>query len=62
MGVAMGDGPWAAIRGLGNPIRSGAPSPIQPPPALGQDTDTVLTDLGFAAANIARWRADGIIA
>ena len=38
---------------------TGAPRPA---PALGQDTDTVLTDLGFAAADIARWRADGIIA
>ena len=38
---------------------TGAPRPA---PALGQDTDTVLTDLGFAVADIARWRADGIIA
>ena len=31
------------------------------PPALGQDTDAILTDLGYEAGDIADLRADGVI-
>jgi len=61
MGVAMGGGPWAAIHGLGNPIRSGAPLPTQPPPALGQDTDSLLAEAGFEARDVERLRKSGVV-
>jgi crotonobetainyl-CoA:carnitine CoA-transferase CaiB-like acyl-CoA transferase len=40
----------------------GQPLPITaPPPALGQDTDAVLLQAGFADGEIAALRADGIL-
>ncbi|MFG1374294.1 CoA transferase [Xanthobacter oligotrophicus] len=33
-----------------------------PPPALGADTARVLSDLGYGAADVAAWRAAGIVA
>ncbi|MEQ9814656.1 MAG: CoA transferase [Azospirillaceae bacterium] len=61
MGVTMGDGAWSAVRGLGNPIRSGAALPSAPPPALGQDTDHLLAEAGFEAEAIARLRKSGVV-
>jgi crotonobetainyl-CoA:carnitine CoA-transferase CaiB-like acyl-CoA transferase len=61
----FGDAP-----GVGRPIdvvRIGAmidgqrPSVATPPPALGQDTDAILGDLGYAEDEIARMRGEGVI-
>jgi crotonobetainyl-CoA:carnitine CoA-transferase CaiB-like acyl-CoA transferase len=30
-------------------------------PALGQHTDAILADLGYASQDVARWRAEGAI-
>lgn len=51
------------IRSLGNPIKLSA-TPVHyhsPPPALGQHTDEVLRDLGYDEAQIAAWRAQGVV-
>jgi len=52
-----------AIRALGVPIKlSDTPGTVRtPPPQLGEHTDAVLGDLGFAAEEIARLRATGAI-
>ena len=58
------------VPGLAQPIdvvRMGAmfdgarPAVATPPPALGQDTDAVLADLGYDAAQIAEMREKGVI-
>ena len=58
------------VPGLDQPIdvvRMGAmfdgarPAVATPPPALGQDTDAVLADLGYDAAQIAEMREKGVI-
>jgi crotonobetainyl-CoA:carnitine CoA-transferase CaiB-like acyl-CoA transferase len=52
-----------AIRTLGVPIKlSDTPGAVRtPPPQLGEHTDAVLRDLGFAAEEIARLRATGTV-
>ena len=54
---------WGTLRETGNPIKTGAAEPAhRPAPALGQDTDTVLSELlGFDAAEIAALRAAGAV-
>ncbi len=50
------------LRVLANPIRlDGARLPNRASPKLGADSDAVLTEAGFGAAEIARLRADGIV-
>jgi crotonobetainyl-CoA:carnitine CoA-transferase CaiB-like acyl-CoA transferase len=50
------------IRLLGSPIRCpGEETPCRAAPPLGADTDDVLSDLGFAPADIARLRATGVV-
>ena len=62
-------GRWREVETPAGPIRALAP-PVtidaEPPrmdavPALGQDTDTILRELGFGADAIAAWRAGGTI-
>lgn len=43
------------------PVISGFEQPMGPIPALGEHTDKVLAELGLAADDIARLRADGVI-
>ncbi len=52
-----------AIRTLGVPIKlSDTPGAVRtPPPQLGEHTDAVLRDLGFAAQEITRLRATGTV-
>jgi crotonobetainyl-CoA:carnitine CoA-transferase CaiB-like acyl-CoA transferase len=52
-----------AIRTLGVPIKlSDTPGAVRtPPPQLGEHTDAVLRDLGFAVEEIARLRATGTV-
>jgi formyl-CoA transferase len=63
-------GSFADVPGVGRPVellRIGAmidgvrPSVPAPPPALGADSDAVLTDLGFGRDEIAALRQDGVI-
>jgi len=53
----------ATVAYLGQPLNlERTPSHIvQHAPALGEHTDTVLADLGYAATEIAEWRARGVI-
>jgi crotonobetainyl-CoA:carnitine CoA-transferase CaiB-like acyl-CoA transferase len=54
---------WGAIRQVGIPFRlAGTPATIRtPPPALGEDTDSILGELGYPPAEVADLRARGII-
>jgi succinate--hydroxymethylglutarate CoA-transferase len=49
------------FRLLGAPIACGAPHPKRPAPPLGADTDAILGECGFAAAEIADLRRDGVV-
>ena len=42
-------------------LASGDPAPSTPPPALGADTDTILADLGYSAADLASRRQEGAL-
>ena len=57
-------GATAPVRLLGPPVRMSrsAPDGTRPGLALGADTDTVLTALGYGPEEIGRLRADGAIA
>ncbi|QEM81999.1 CaiB/BaiF CoA transferase family protein [Halomonas binhaiensis] len=48
---------------VANPLRFDGESATgdQPPPALGEHSDRVLTEMGLSAENIARLRAEGIV-
>jgi crotonobetainyl-CoA:carnitine CoA-transferase CaiB-like acyl-CoA transferase len=54
---------WGAIRQVGIPFQlSGTPATIRtPPPTLGQDTDGILAELGYAAPDIEALRARAVI-
>jgi len=56
------DTPAGAVRALEPPIGiDGRPARMGAVPALGQHTDAILHELGFSAAAIAAWRAEGTI-
>jgi crotonobetainyl-CoA:carnitine CoA-transferase CaiB-like acyl-CoA transferase len=54
---------WGVIRQVGIPFRLAAtPATIRtPPPALGEDSDVILGELGYPPAEVADLRARGII-
>ncbi len=55
--------PWEgrAMPGLASPVRlRGAEAPLRPAPRLGADTDAVLSECGFDAAEVAALRASGV--
>ena len=54
------DRPVTALR-TGMKLDGEAPNVDAPPPALGADTDQVLTDLGYSVDGIAALRAEGVI-
>jgi len=50
------------LRVLNNPILlDGERMPVRAAPALGADTDALLAEIGYAAADVARLRADGVV-
>ena len=51
------------IAGVASPLRLSANPPVyrRAPPALGQDTDAVLAEMGFDAAAIERLRSAGVV-
>ena len=54
------DRPIDVVR-IGAMIDGQRPSVDTPPPALGQDTDAILSDLGYAGDEIAQLRREGVI-
>ena len=54
---------WGTIRQVGIPFHlAGTPASIRtPPPTLGQDTDEILTELGYSTTEIDALRAQGIV-
>jgi crotonobetainyl-CoA:carnitine CoA-transferase CaiB-like acyl-CoA transferase len=52
-----------ALQGVATPLRlDGERLALRtPPPALGQDSDCVLGELGYAADEIAQWRRQGVV-
>ena len=54
---------WGVIRQVGIPFQlSDTPASIRtPPPTLGQDTESILVELGYGTAEIAALRARGVV-
>jgi crotonobetainyl-CoA:carnitine CoA-transferase CaiB-like acyl-CoA transferase len=54
---------WGVIRQVGVPFEfSATPATIRtPPPLLGQDTDAILDELGYASADRAALRSSGVV-
>ncbi len=50
-----------AVAGAGFRLGSGDPDPRRPPPELGADNNMILGELGYDDAEIAKFRADGVI-
>jgi formyl-CoA transferase len=52
------------VKGLGNPVKMSATPPVMATaaPTLGQDTDAILRELGLGDPEIARLRADRVVA
>jgi formyl-CoA transferase len=52
------------VKGLGNPVKMSVTPPVAAAaaPTLGQDTDAILRELGLGDQEIARLRADKVVA
>ena len=63
MTVEMEHPAWGSIRQVGLPFAlSATPASIRlAPPTIGQDTDAILSELGYNATEIARLRAAGVV-
>ncbi len=64
VGLAKEFGGFRAVNGVGQPVRLDGepPRPGMPPPTLGQHTDAVLAELGFAAHEVRALRRSGAVA
>jgi crotonobetainyl-CoA:carnitine CoA-transferase CaiB-like acyl-CoA transferase len=51
----------ARLKLVSSPIRMGAQVPARPAPKLGEDTDELLRELGYAPAEIDALRAAGVV-
>jgi crotonobetainyl-CoA:carnitine CoA-transferase CaiB-like acyl-CoA transferase len=49
------------VRSVASPVRVGTPHPSRAAPALGQDTERLLAELGYDAARVAELRAQGVV-
>ena len=63
MTVEMEHPAWGTIRQIGLPFTfSATPASIRlPPPTIGQDTDAILGELGYSAAEVEGFRARGVV-
>ena len=63
MVLEMDDGKGRRLTALGNPIKLADTPPTlrSPAPELGQHTDAVLADLGYAPAEVAALRVRGVV-
>jgi len=52
---------YGNVRMVKGSVIEAAEPPLQPAPALGADTDAVLGECGFSAAEVAGFRADGVV-
>ena len=52
---------YGSYRTLDSPVKCGEPTPSNPAPLLGQDTEQLLTDLGYSPDHITELRDSGII-
>ena len=52
---------YGNYRTLDSPVKCGEPTPSNPAPLLGQDTEELLTDLGYSPDHITELRDSGII-
>jgi crotonobetainyl-CoA:carnitine CoA-transferase CaiB-like acyl-CoA transferase len=52
---------YGSHRTIDSPVRCGEPTPSNPAPLLGQDTEQLLTDLGYSPDHITELRDSGII-
>jgi crotonobetainyl-CoA:carnitine CoA-transferase CaiB-like acyl-CoA transferase len=56
------DSPVGRVPVLATPLHlSDSPQRLDPMPALGEDTESILRDLGYSTADIAGFRRDGVI-
>ncbi|MGD1211638.1 MAG: CoA transferase, partial [Candidatus Acidiferrales bacterium] len=56
------ESPVGAVPVIGSPLRlSDSPARFDPIPALGQDTEPILRELGYTAAEIETFRRDQVI-
>jgi len=56
------ESPVGTVPVMGSPLRlSDSPARFDPIPALGQDTEPILQELGYTAGEIATFRRDHII-
>ena len=51
---------YGSYRTLDSPVKCGEPTPSNPAPLLGQDTEQLLTDLGYSPDHITELRDSGI--
>lgn len=56
------EGTGTPVQVIGSPLAFDSGSfPVRPPPELGAHTDAELVSLGFSAAEIAAFHADGVV-
>ena len=60
--IAEVDSPVGAVPVIASPLHlSASRERLDPIPALGEDTEAILKELGYSATELAKLRADGVI-